>query len=365
MHLNYQKMAIVIPTLEPTVSLISYVHNLQNHGFFNIIIVNDGSSPEYDKTFQEISRFDGCKVISYAKNRGKGHALKTGYLYISNHLEHCTHTITVDSDGQHAVEDVRQLADKLLTTSGTLLLGGRDFSQPDVPFKSRFGNRTSSAMFRLFHGTWLPDTQTGLRGFDASLLPLMLSIEGERFEYEMAVLTTFAQEKRPIQTTTIQTIYLEGNKSTHFRPLADSFQVMSVLLQQLARFALSSGLSFLVDYGLAWVLLTQLTSFVTNDYLRIGISLVVARVVSLLVNYRLNKQFVFQDRTGQVGTFPKYLFLCAINIVLSTFFIEGISTWLNLPEILSKVFCDIPLFALNYYVQKAWIFTATRKEPLP
>lgn len=362
MKSTYSSVAIVIPSFEPTESLINYVKNLQDAGFLKITIINDGSLPEYDSIFHEISLFEGCKVLRYPFNQGKGHALKTGFLFIKERFLECTHVITVDSDGQHAVEDVCQLADQLLTTSGRVLLGGRDFSQSHVPFKSRFGNRVSSAMFRLFHGIWLPDTQTGLRGFSTDLLPLMLDIKGDRFEYEMTVLTTLAQKNIPIQTVTIQTIYLEGNKSTHFRPVADSLQVMSVLLQQLVRFTLSSGLSFLTDYLLAWVLLSQLTPFFQNDYLRIGVALVTARLISMLVNYSLNKRFVFREEAPKTGTFPKYLFLCAINIALSTYFIESISTWLNLPEILSKVFCDIPLFILNYYVQKVWIFKKTKGE---
>ena len=71
-----------------------------------------------------------------------------------------------------------------------LVLGTRDFGKDNVPFKSRAGNRITSVCFRLACGVKLPDTQTGLRAFSAELLPEMLDIEGERYEYEMRMLAT-------------------------------------------------------------------------------------------------------------------------------------------------------------------------------
>ncbi len=43
-------------------------------------------------------------------------------------------------------------------------------------------------------GVWLFDTQTGLRGFPASLLARLTRIEGERYEYEMNMLLICAGE---------------------------------------------------------------------------------------------------------------------------------------------------------------------------
>ena len=52
--------------------------------------------------------------------------------------------ITVDSDGQHTVEDVIRMAKALERYPHSLILGVRDFDAPLVPLKSGLGysNRT-------------------------------------------------------------------------------------------------------------------------------------------------------------------------------------------------------------------------------
>ena len=64
-----------------------------------------------------------------------------------------------------------------------------------MPFKSRAGNRITSVCFRLACRIKLPDTQTGLRAFSAELLPEMLDIEGERYEYVMRMLAYAARNR--------------------------------------------------------------------------------------------------------------------------------------------------------------------------
>ena len=49
---------------------------------------------------------------------------------------------------------------KAYMESGKLVLGVRDFSQPDVPARSRTGNRITSMVFKVFVGMTISDTQT-------------------------------------------------------------------------------------------------------------------------------------------------------------------------------------------------------------
>ena len=63
----------------------------------DVIIVNDGSTdgtPEILKTLQE-----NIKVITHEKNKGKGHALVTGFRKARE--MGFTHAVTIDADGQH------------------------------------------------------------------------------------------------------------------------------------------------------------------------------------------------------------------------------------------------------------------------
>ncbi len=351
----HQNLAIVIPSLDPTRSLITYVDALIAQGFCHIIIVNDGSAHTYDAIFEKLASQPACTVLTHATNQGKGAALKTAYAYIVAHLAACVGVVTADSDGQHAVQDVCQVADALLSGENGLFLGSRNFAQMGIPLKSRVGNRLSSALFCLLHGKWVHDTQTGLRGFATNLLPFMLDIAGGRFEYEMAVLTACVHRKIPVHTISIQTIYWEGNASTHFRPIADSLQVGAVLLRRLGRFMLSSGVSCLTDVSICWTLLALLQGMVASDLLRIGLAVTLARMVSMLVNYRLNKVFVFHA-TAQKYAFVRYVALAIANMVAAVWFIYLGQTVLGIHEYTAKILADTILFIINYQIQRLWVF---------
>lgn len=356
MNQHYQQLAIVIPSLDPTDALVFYVQDLLAQGFAHIYIVNDGSHPSYAPLYQQLCAPTECTLLSHGENRGKGAALKTAYRHIANTFPQCQGVITADSDGQHAVKDVCRLADSLSTAPGTLLLGGRSFSGKNVPFKSWLGNRITSSVFLALHGTWVQDTQTGLRGFDASLLQEMLEIQGERFEYEMAVLATCTRKKIPVKFIPIDTIYINGNAGSHFRSVSDSLRIGSVLFGCLCRFLLSSGLSCTVDIILCWSLLHLLSATVGSPLLRIGLSVVLARTISLGVNYTLNKTCVFHASSQTYHCFARYLLLAIANMIALTCLIYCGHMWLGLSEQLVFVMAGAVLFLANYQLQRVWVF---------
>lgn len=357
MNTNHQNLAIVIPSLDPTQALVSYIHDLIAQGFAHIYIVNDGSQPHCAPIFQSLAAIEGCTLLTHPENLGKGMALKTAFHHIQQTFPRCGGIITADSDGQHAVKDVCQMADALAQYPGHLLLGGRSFSQGDIPIKSLLGNRLSSLVFLLLHGTWVQDTQTGLRGFDMSLLPLMLSIPGERFEYEMAVLTTCASKKIPLHFLPIDTIYINGNAGSHFRPMADSLRIGGVLFGNLCRFFLSSGLSWFIDIALCWGLLYYFAYFITSNLLRIGLSVALARTISLVLNYTLNRIYVFGATAHSRRCFGRYLLLAMANMVALTALIYLSYRWMGIDERLATILASAILFCINYPAQKIWVFS--------
>ena len=211
---------MLIPSLEPDDRLPAYVEQLQAQGFHPIVIVDDGSSESYQPIFERIAARDGCVVLHHEVNRGKGCALKTGYAYIRAHLPDAYGIITADADGQHTVEDCWRLAEALKEQKKALYLGSRDFNLPDVPPKSRFGNKTTSGVFWALYGQWLPDTQTGLRAFRREELDFMIDVPGERFEYEMQVLIACARANIPMIPLTIETVYENETLARIFIPSA-------------------------------------------------------------------------------------------------------------------------------------------------
>lgn len=346
---------ILIPAFEPKEKLLSYVQELNSYGLMDIIIVDDGSGEDYQWIFKELKKH--CILLSHEENKGKGCALKTGFQYIQDHYSHVTCVITVDSDGQHAAEDVYRIAREAEKHPDSLVLGVRDFAVSGVPPKSWVGNRFSSRLFEALYGQKLCDTQTGLRAFGPQLIGHMLQVKGCRFEYELQMLISCVKKGIPLVTVPIQIIYEDGNAGTHFKPVRDSLRVMGTLLSDFLRFSLSSLASAAVDLGIAWFFMDFLRPILRQQaFLRILGATVAARVISMAVNYLLNRYFVFQR--GQTGgrSLWKYLVLCGIIMFLSATGVYVLHRGIGLDERMGKIICDILLFLLSYSVQQRWVF---------
>ncbi len=364
-----QECCVLIPSLSPDERLPAYVKELLAAEFGLILVVDDGSSAEYQKFFDEIAGWERCHVLHHEVNRGKGAALRTGFAYLKEHT-HLQGMITADSDGQHTVPDTLKLAAEL-SDKEELLLGSRDFSKnnPNVPPKSRFGNRMTSAVFRVLYGHWLPDTQTGLRAFPRTLTDFMLSVSGDRFEYEMNMLIQCAGQKIPMRAVTIETIYHEENKGTHFHPIRDSWRIYKLLLGTFLRYSAASIISFLVDYAVLWVMMfyvfkdrPDITLLGIPFSFKALVATPIARVCSAPLNFLLNKSFVFQSHSS--GAVVRYIVLAVCSLVVTTFlfgFLDHFVT-INALHIPLKIIIDILMYIVNFRIQKAWVFPAQKAE---
>ena len=158
--------------------------------------------------------------------------------------------ITADADGQHAPDDIMKIALAMRAAPEALVLGVRRFTGK-VPLKSRFGNGITRIVFSLINGGNILDTQTGLRGIPAVHLPLILALAGERYEYEMNMLLAARPNDIKMVQVPIDTIYIEGNRSSHFKVVRDSARIYALLF----KFLFSSAMAGIVDYGL-FILMT-------------------------------------------------------------------------------------------------------------
>ena len=348
-------VAVLVPAYEPDGRLVDYVDSLARSGFCHVVVVDDGSGDEFRGIFDSVEARPFCTVLRHDVNRGKGVALRTGLRYIRESLTDVSGVVTADSDGQHDAEDCRRLADMLEKHEECLLLGSRDFSLPAVPFRSRFGNRWSSITFLMLHGRWLPDTQTGLRAFQSSLIPFMLSVMGDRFEYEMGVLMAAARKGLPIEPVPIRTIYENGNAGTHYRPLVDTLRINRLVFADFIRFSGVSVASFVMDQCLAWMFALMLAAVGCERHGIIWASGFAARILSSVFNYSMNRAFVFRSRADIATSAWKYALLCAAVIVLSNCGVSALACC-GVPRGIAKLICDIVLCLAGYRIQARFIF---------
>ena len=352
-NVNKEKLIVIIPAYEPPREFVDYAATVASLAGA-LVVVNDGSSGEYDDIFREISEIENVKYISYGENRGKGYALKQAFSYCAETYGEEYVCVTADCDGQHAVTDIYRVAEAAFEHSDALVLGSRNFDLPNVPRKSRVGNRNIRRVFRLLYGLDLDDTQTGLRGFSVKLAELFSAVGGDRFEYEMNVLIYAKQNGICVTEVPIETIYPEdpADHVTHFKAVRDSLRIIGTLVKNLSQYFLSSALSGILDVTVFFLMLAVVLG--EKSAINTLIATVTARVASSLLNFTLNKRLVFTGRSK--GAMLRYyaLWICQLGASYGLVYLFG--HVLHLPMTPMKLAGDLVLSAFSYRIQRSWVF---------
>jgi len=360
----------MIPAYKPDEKLVEYVERLVSNGFKSIIVINDGSGDAFDSFFEQCSAFSQCTILRHEVNQGKGRALKTGMEYYLEHFEGHDGIVTGDADGQHTIEDTIKLAELLSQRQDALLLGSRDFGGNDIPARSRFGNRLTSLVFKLTHGVWLGDTQTGLRGIPDAMVRLFSTVEGERYEYEMNMLIECADRKIPIVEQTIQTVYIDDNSSSHFNPIRDSIRIYWLILKNIILYICSSLAAFIVEFVmlllLEKLLLPRIAPNISDAKLLRFVSILceggIARGISSLVNFFINKIIVFRKKGHTASSMGKYIALVIGNYLVSYCIVGTISTLFGHEPFWVAPIVSVVMVIFTYTLQKIWVFKKDKTE---
>lgn len=335
-------MMILIPSYEPDRRLVDLVKRLNETTTARILVVDDGSGERYQSIFDEV-REAGCTVLTHKSNEGKGNALKTGFRYAQE--QGSQGVVCADSDGQHLPEDIARIMLAVHRHPNAMVLGSRQFTG-NVPLRSRFGNSATRFVYKAVTGTPVQDTQTGLRGYPSELLPWLLQVPGERFEYEMNMLLEAPQAGHRIVEVPIETVYLEGNKSSHFRPLADSARIYLPFL----KFCMSSGFAAIIDFILLLVLQWATGSLLT--------AVIGARLCSSIFNYTMNRNYVFAKgkQSAAYKSMPKYFTLVVVIMLLNYGVLSLFHEQLAMPIVVAKLLTEAVLFLFSYWAQRRFVY---------
>lgn len=372
--LSRAKVPIIIPSYEPDDRLIALLRDLDGKGMGPVIIVNDGSSEEYDDLFRKAGSIiskRGGRLISYQPNHGKGHALKTAFSYVIENMPDAIGCVTADSDGQHTPECIATVINKLIEKPGNLILGVREFKKEDIPWKSWFGNKLTIKVFSYVAGINVSDTQSGLRGIPVDFMKELIGVKGERFEYEMQMLLECAG-KYDLTEIPIETVYdSKENHQTHFRPVADSVRIYRILGKKFFKYIFASLSSFILDillYHLFSLLFADMHASSNATIAEVGtgvfMATVCARIISAIYNYLINYKFVFRSRASKSASLTKYALLAIIQMCVSAGSVSLIAFLLHADTTtLIKAVVDTMLFFLSYTIQQKLVFRSSKKHP--
>lgn len=215
-------VVVVIPTYNNHATLLGVIDEVACYSN-DIIVVNDGST---DGTADILATKQGITLISYTKNRGKGHALKVG-LRRAAQLGY-RYAITIDSDGQHYPDDIPLFIDQVEKTPDALIVGARNLTADNMPGKNTFANKFSNFWFKVETGRTMQDTQSGYRLYPLTKIAGMRFVT-PRYEFELEIIVRCAWKRIPVINIPIKVFYpSEEERVSHFRPLRD-FTRISIL----------------------------------------------------------------------------------------------------------------------------------------
>lgn len=327
---------VVIPAYQPDEQLIGLVERLHEQNF-SVLVVNDGSDETYDKIFTAIT--DKAKIINSPKNEGKGAALKRGFAAIKEHFPTCEEFITADADGQHKVEDIIR-AQQTLKSGKDFVLTVREF-QKNMPFRSKFGNDLSRIVYTVMNGHYFDDNQSGLRGFAVKHIDWLLRVKGDKYDYEMNMLCYADKQGIKITTLPIKAIYIDGNKSSHFNPVADTLRIYKRLFSSVWPSCLGVAI---------WQALTMVATIIFG-YEYSVITIPTAVMIGAFITFLTQKFLVFSKVTYKDGM--RILCFSVIRATAYTILVEVITLFTtSIPMVISVNIAALLMLFVEYQVHK-------------
>jgi len=303
--------AVIIPSLDPDENFIDIVKGLCPDPEHPVIVVDDGSKEELKYIFRRIGEIPFCDVLTHDVNHGQGRALKTAFAYYKEHYPRLLGVVIGDCDGQHSLEDFKNVMNMLASQPDSIILGVRDFTGDNVPAKSRFGNRFNYTVFNFLYGGDATDTQTGLRGFPTGLIDWLLHVKGERFEYMTYMLTQARIDGIGIKPVPIETIYINENAGSHYRVVIDSIRVLPALFGPFFKLWKMTLTGFVIDLAAFVFLYLCLSGFSMAK--RLLLATVLAWAAALAVTFILKRVTRLAAKKKRSGNMLKPL---ALNFVL-------------------------------------------------
>lgn len=186
-----------------------------------IILVSDGSS---DKTEELARAVAGVKVIAYAKNRGYGAAIKTGFGEATGEL-----LGFLDSDGTCDPEFFADLIRLMQKDKLDVALGSRMHERSEMPAVRRLGNRLFRVLVNAFADSSVTDVASGMRLLRRESLARIYPLpDGLNFTPAMSVRAVM--DKR-VKIGEIPMPYKERVGRSKLSVVKDGFRFLEVILE--------------------------------------------------------------------------------------------------------------------------------------
>jgi glycosyltransferase involved in cell wall biosynthesis len=177
---------------------------------YEIVVVDDGSE---DKTYMKALRYSKrnghVKVIRFARNSGKGFAIKTGVMESTGEV-----VIFIDGDMEIDLNTLSKYVDALKNADIVIATKWHPNSMVSMPLSRKVLSRTFNVLARILIGFNLEDTQVGLKVMKRSAVDKVfprLAVKRYAFDVELLSLAKLYGLK-------IVEMPVKPNLSSKFKP---------------------------------------------------------------------------------------------------------------------------------------------------
>ena len=237
-------LRIVIPALDEESGIGEVIDRaLKACPEAEVVVVDDGSK---DRT-AEIARGKGVKVISNPTNYGKGGATKVGFKY--NSRSHINYLAFIDGDNTYPPESLPELYRLCNEEHIEIAVASRFLGKNEgMPRMRRIGNKIFAILLSFYSGRRTTDTSTGMRVFNARLLPVVEPLpNGLDFDTAMTTIALF----EGLSYIEIPIEYYDRAGDSKLNNLKDGYRFLKVIMNTTRRhkpllFYCTLGIPFLL-----------------------------------------------------------------------------------------------------------------------
>lgn len=239
---------------------------------FEIIVVDDGSNDETAKIAEQYA----TKVIRHPLNKGKGAAMRTGYLSAAG-----DYIIFLDADGTYPAKYIPEIAKALDKVD---IVFTRRTNKNHIPLLNRFGNWLITKLIRNLSGFTGHDPLSGLYGMRRNVLD-SIGLESSTFAIETEIVVKVSRMR--FKATEIPITYRPRLGFSKLRPFKDGLRIFRVLIDLL--FIFRPFLTFILPgtaiflLGLALTSILAIKNSISLNGVRLGIHTFLTGVALLLL----------------------------------------------------------------------------------
>ncbi len=221
-----ENVIAIIPAYNEANNIVNIINQVKNH-VSSIIVIDDGS---VDDTYK-LALSTNIKVVRNNRNRGKGAALKRGFLESLKHNPDIV--ITIDADGQHDPEDIPILLKPIQEGMANLVIGSRynALSIKETPRIRGIGLSIIDVLNRTLIKINVRDTQSGFRAYNKSIIGTITDYDSVGYGAETEQLAHAEVHGFNIMEVPVKIRYQGLTQTSKMNPYLHGTHIFSTILK--------------------------------------------------------------------------------------------------------------------------------------